>query len=67
MCLEYRNFTPLLLAIQFENVVGYREASMPPLYGKSHESAIRFLSKVDLSGFNNLFDIDEIMHYIDYV
>ncbi len=63
-----RNSTPLLLtAIRFDDVVGYGEASMPPLYGESHESAIKFLSKVDLSGFKDPFDIDVIMNYVDSV
>ena len=63
-----RNSTPLLLtAIRFDDVVGYGEASMPPLYGESHESAIKFLSKVDLSGFKDPFDIDGIMNYVDSI
>ena len=63
-----RSSTPLILtAIQFENVAGFGEASMPPLYGESHESAIRFLSKVDLSGFNDPFDIEGIMNYVDNI
>ncbi len=63
-----RNSTPLLLtAIRFDDIVGYGEASMPPLYGESHESAIKFLSKVDLSGFKDPFDIDVIMNYVDSI
>ena len=61
-----RNSTPLILtAIQFEDVVGYGEGSMPPLYGETHESAMQFLSKVDLSHFKDPFDIDGIMAYVD--
>jgi len=63
-----RSSTPLMLiAIQFEDVVGYGEASMPPLYGETHESAIQFLSKVDLSGFNDPFDIEGMMNYVDSI
>ncbi len=63
-----RSSTPILLTtIQFEDVIGYGEASMPPLYGESHESAIDFISKIDLSGFNDPFNIDEIMHYVDHI
>ena len=58
--------TPLVLtAIQFEDVVGYGEASMPPLYGETQESATRFISKIDLSGFKDPFDIEGIMNYVD--
>jgi len=60
--------TPLILtAIQFEDIVGYGEASMPPLYGETQESAIRFISKVDLSRFNDPFDIEGIMDYVDSI
>ncbi|MCK5677244.1 MAG: dipeptide epimerase [Flavobacteriaceae bacterium] len=63
-----RSSTPLLLtAIQFEDVIGYGEASMPPLYGETQKSAIKFISKVDLSGFKNPFDIEGIMLYIDSI
>lgn len=63
-----RSSTPLLLtAIDFEGVTGYGEASMPPLYGESQESAINFIKKVDLSGFNDPFDINTMMEYVDGV
>ena len=63
-----RSATPLLLtAIDFDGVTGYGEASMPPLYGESQESAINFIKKVDLSGFNDPFDIDGMMNYVDSV
>ena len=38
---------------------------MPPLYGDSQVSAIYFVSKVDLWGFNDPFDIDGMMAYVD--
>lgn len=61
-----RSSTPLLLtAIDFEGVTGYGEAAMPPLYGESHESAIDFINKVDLSVFKDPFDIDRMMEYVD--
>lgn len=63
-----RSSTPLLLtAIDFDGTTGYGEASMPPLYGESQESALSFIKKVDLSGFNDPFDIDGIMQYVDSV
>ncbi len=63
-----RSSTPILLtAIQFDGVTGYGEASMPPLYGESIETATNFISKVNLSNFNNPFDIDEIMDYVDKI
>ena len=61
-----RSSTPLMLTrIEFEGVTGFGEASMPPLYGESIETATKFLSKVDFSGFNDPYAIDEIMQYVD--
>ena len=63
-----RSSTPLILtAIQFEDHTGYGEASMPPLYGESQESAVKFISKLDLSGFTDPFDIEGIMQFVDGV
>ena len=46
-----RSTTPVMLTeMEFENVIGYGEASMPPYLGESHETA-GFLSKVDLTQF----------------
>lgn len=61
-----RSSTPLMLTrIEFEGVTGFGEASMPPLYGESIDTATEFLSKVDFSGFKDPFAIDEIMQYVD--
>ncbi len=63
-----RTTTPVvLLRLEFDGVFGYGEASMPPLYGESHETAVRFLQKINLKNFNNPFDIEGIMQYVDHV
>ncbi len=63
-----RNETPtMLIMLTFNGVSGFGEASMPPLYGESHETAVRFLKKLDLSSFNNPFDIEGIMSYVDQI
>jgi len=63
-----RSVTPLVFVkLTFDGVSGFGEASMPPLYGESHESAVRFLKKVDLSSFSSPFDIDSIMNYVDQI
>ena len=63
-----RTTTPVvLIRLKFNGVYGYGEASMPPLYGESHDTAIRFLQKVNLDDFNDPFDIDFIMQYIDKI
>ena len=44
-----RSTTPVVLTqIEYGDVVGYGEASMPPYLGESHESAVAFLSKINL-------------------
>lgn len=61
-----RTTTPVMLTeIEYDGITGYGEASMPPYLGESHESVRKFLSKVDLSRFNDPFLIADILEYID--
>lgn len=61
-----RTTTPVMLVeLELDGIIGYGEASMPPYLGESHETVSRFLSKVDLTGFNDPFRMDEILEYID--
>jgi L-alanine-DL-glutamate epimerase-like enolase superfamily enzyme len=61
-----RSTTPVMLTeVEFDNVVGYGEASMPPYLGESHETARTFLSRVDLSAFSSPFLMEDILNYID--
>lgn len=61
-----RSTTPVMLTeIEFDNVIGYGEASMPPYLGESHETAGKFLGKVDLSQFPDPFRIHDILEYIE--
>lgn len=61
-----RTTTPVMLTeIEFNGITGYGEASMPPYLGESHETAAKFLSAVDLSGFDSPFLLDDILDYID--
>ena len=54
-----RTTTPVVLTeIEYEGIVGYGEASMPPYLGESHDTATAFLSKVDLSRFANPFELE---------
>ncbi|MFH0733962.1 MAG: dipeptide epimerase [bacterium] len=57
----------MLTQIEWEGVIGYGEASMPPYLGESHETVANFLSKVDLSQFNDPFDLDNILTYVDSI
>jgi len=61
-----RTTTPVVLTeIEYDGIVGYGEASMPPYLGESHETATAFLSTVDLSGFRDPFGLEEILAYVD--
>lgn len=63
-----RNTTPVVLTeIEYEGLVGYGEASMPPYLGESQETVINFLKKVDISQFNDPFRIDDILDYVDSI
>jgi len=63
-----RTTTPVILTeLEYDGIVGYGEASMPPYLGESQESVIDFLNKTDLSAFNSPFDTEEILHYIDTI
>jgi len=61
-----RTTTPVVLTeIEYDGIVGYGEASMPPYLGESHDTATAFLSKVDLSRFANPFELESILEAID--
>jgi L-Ala-D/L-Glu epimerase len=62
-----KNTPDVLTRIEVEGVVGYGEASMPPYLGESIETAIHFLSSLDLGQFNDPFELDDILQYVDSV
>jgi L-alanine-DL-glutamate epimerase-like enolase superfamily enzyme len=63
-----RTTTPVVLTeVEYDGIVGYGEASMPPYLGESHETAMAFLAKVDLSRFSNPFDLETILTAIDAI
>lgn len=63
-----RSTTPVVLTeLEYEGIIGYGEASMPPYLGESHESVFAFLDQVDLSGFADPFLTDDILAYVDHI
>src|SRR5664280_436185 len=63
-----RSTTPVMLTeIEYDNIIGYGEASMPPYLGESHETASAFLSKVDLTRFESPFLMEDILLYVDNI
>jgi L-alanine-DL-glutamate epimerase-like enolase superfamily enzyme len=63
-----RTTTPVMLTeIEYEGIKGFGEASMPPYLGESHETATRFLSKANLEQFNDPFELENILEYVDSI
>ena len=63
-----RTTTPVMLTeIEYDGIIGYGEASMPPYLGESHKTATSFLSKVNLSQFNDPFQVEDILDYVDAI
>ncbi|BAX80509.1 dipeptide epimerase [Labilibaculum antarcticum] len=63
-----RTTTPVMLTkIEWEGVVGYGEASMPPYLGESHQTATKFLNSLNLKQFSDPFRLSEILSYVDAV
>ncbi len=61
-----RTTTPVMLTeIEYDGIIGYGEASMPPYLGESHKSAAEFLAKVDLTSFKDPFELEDIIQYVD--
>lgn len=61
-----RKTTPgVQVCIEYEGVIGYGEASMPPYLGQSVETVTAFLSKVNLEQFKDPFQMETILAYID--
>lgn len=63
-----RSTTPVVLTeIEYDGIVGYGEASMPPYLGESHETVLKFLSKVDLSKYDDPFQMEKILDEVDHL
>lgn len=61
-----RTTTPdVLVQLEYDGIVGYGEASMPPYLGESIESVTKFLGNLNLGQFNDPFRIEEILSYVD--
>ncbi len=63
-----RSTTPtMMVEVEKDGITGYGEASMPPYLGESQETAKAFLSKVDLSKYDNPFTLEDILKDIDAI
>ena len=63
-----RTTTPgVQVQIEYDGLIGYGEASMPPYLGESVASVTEYLSKLDLSQFSDPFRIEDIHEYMESV
>lgn len=63
-----RNITPSVQTeLKYEGITGYGEASLPPYLTETQESVIHFLSKINLSEFDDPYKIEEILKFIDSI
>lgn len=63
-----RKTTPVVLTkLEYDGLVGYGEASLPPYLGETQASVIEFLKKVDLSSFSDPTQMEEILEYVDSI
>ncbi len=61
-----RTTTPAVLTeIEHDGVTGFGEASMPPYLGESQDSVMEFLSNLDLEQFDDPFQLENILDYVD--
>lgn len=61
-----RTTTPdVQVEIEYDGVIGYGEASMPPYLGHTVESVCNFLKKVNLEQFSDPFQMEDILTYVD--
>lgn len=63
-----RSEAPLMLTqVKFGGKTGQGEASLPPLYGETWDTATAFLKQVNLSQFQDPFDTETILSYVDNI
>ncbi len=63
-----RTTTPdVQVQLEYDGIIGYGEASMPPYLGESVESVTNFLNQLDLSQFSDPFQMEDILSYVDSV
>ncbi len=63
-----RTSTPTVrVELQYDNFIGYGEASMPPYLGETTDSVCGFLSKIPVSLFADPFKTEDILREIDAI
>lgn len=63
-----RSVTPVVLVeLEYDGVVGYGEASLPPYLIENKHSVMCFLSSLNMSQFSDPFLLDDILSYVDSI
>ena len=63
-----RTTTPVMMVeVDYDGIVGYGEASMPPYLGESHETVHAFLSQVNFEKYKDPFLLEDILADIDAI
>ena len=63
-----RDSTPgVQVRLRHEGITGYGEAAMPQYLGETVESVMSFLSKADMSQFNDPMMTEDILSYVDHL
>ncbi len=63
-----RTTTPgVQVQIEYDGIIGYGEASMPPYLGENVESVCKYLNSLDLGQFTDPFAMEELHEYLDSV
>lgn len=63
-----RTTTPgVQVQIEYDGIIGYGEASMPPYLGENVESVCKYLNSLDLAQFSDPFRFEDIHEYMDSV
>ncbi|MFJ1425008.1 dipeptide epimerase [Capnocytophaga canimorsus] len=63
-----RTTTPcMLVTLEYNGVVGYGEASLPPYLKENLHTVAQFYQRIDLRRFNDPFQMEDILHYIDEI
>ena len=61
-----RTTTPaVLVEMEYDGVIGYGEASLPPYLKETQKSVQSFLAKIDFSSFDDKIDLNAILSGID--
>ena len=57
----------VLTQLEYDGLIGYGEASLPPYLPETQASVMKFLEKLDFSGFKEPFELEEILNYVDSI